>query len=712
MTDPEQRSPPASPSPARDPAAGGAGTSLVRRLWHNERRLRITTTLLGIVLCAAAGTFALHRSGGGLVALSYDIPFLVRDAGGAEDIRIVYLDELAGDVLDRRVQASLLDALREAGARAVLYDIIFDREWPDPEVDASFAAAIRRFRGVDEEGNPVAGAKSGKVLLACGREQFEQAGVIGERLIPPTDLLLAAAGDDFGLVALSHTDYVVRELVNGSIDEPSMAWKAAVALGADLEGSERLSERWINYAGPPTDPDEEDAVASIYSFPASVVLGDLNPSLLRDSIVIVGGKPGIVSPMLGEDLFRTPFHALDFRGRLPYMSGVEIQANVLANLLQGNWLERTSHSSDLVLIVAVALLSGLGLARLRPFPAILVAVAGVVFLALAGVTVMHFGGTWFPWTVAAFVQLPVALVGSVASHFYIERFFRAKLTEEQEKLRDAFERYVSPQMLHRILGEDFHLKLGGEKVEAAILFTDIESFTEMCQIVRDPETIVENLNGYLERTTHHVFEHDGVVIKYIGDAIFAAWGVPFADADAAPKAVRAAWKLFEHAKFVLEGRELRTRVGIHFGEVVAGNIGSSRHIDYTLIGDSVNLASRLENLNKMLETSLLLSEEVIARLGDEFRTRRVGRFRVKGRQDETIVHELLGPASDAVATGWVETYNEALAAFEEGDRVKALERFRETDRTRLGGDGPSRFFLKLIQSGEEVPDGVVELREK
>ncbi|MGV3658634.1 MAG: adenylate/guanylate cyclase domain-containing protein, partial [Prosthecobacter sp.] len=285
--------------------------------------------------------------------------------------------------------------------------------------------------------------------------------------------------------------------------------------------------------------------------------------------------------------------------------------------------------------------------------------------------------------------------------------------KEQEKLREAFSKYLSEPMLKRLTQEGFHLDPGGDKAQAAMMFTDIESFTDMCQRVRDPERIVENLNGYFERTTGHIFDHDGIVIKFIGDAIFAAWGVPFDDELAPVKSVRAAWKLYENAKLIVGGDELRTRVGLHFGEVVAGNIGSSRHIDYTLIGDAVNLASRLESLNKALGTNILLSESVHAHLGDEFCTRRVGQFRVKGRQDITTVYELLGPASQTELPAWAATYHTALEAFEKGDPFKARKIFVEADQSRgRHGDGPSQFFLNFISSGEKSAAGVVELREK
>jgi adenylate cyclase len=289
-----------------------------------------------------------------------------------------------------------------------------------------------------------------------------------------------------------------------------------------------------------------------------------------------------------------------------------------------------------------------------------------------------------------------------------------KLDAEQMRLREAFSKYLSPRMLERFTDEDFQLDPGGDKTHAAMMFTDIENFTNICQRVRDPLHIVEHLNGYFQRTTDRVFNHDGGVIKYIGDAIFAAWGVPFADEHAAVKSVRAAWELHENAGLKIGGESLRTRVGLHYGEVVAGNIGSTKHIDYTLIGDAVNLASRIEGLNKALGTSILLSESVRKLIGDEFCTRRVGQFRVKGRIDVTTVYELLGPTSNTESPEWARSYEAALAAFEIGDRRAAKDLFEQTNRLRLdsNGDGPSKFFLEYLTKSDGNHSTIVDLQEK
>jgi adenylate cyclase len=683
---------------------------VVRR---TERGTRAVVAFIGAVLTVAAGIGALSRIGEPLVLLSYDLPFILHRAAGTDAIRIVYLDELDKQTLDRRPQASLLDRLGEAGVKIVVYDLIFDLPSEDPEVDKEFAAAIRRFRGVDEAGNPVPGKPRRHVFLACGRKTFQVTGMVGEQLVPPNDTLLNAA-DDFGLVAMDDQSYMIRKLATGTPDEPAMIWKAAQAAGAGLDETSRMDTRWMNYTGPPRDSARLAGTNPIPSCQAASLMdGKVGQWFLQDKIVLVGSEPGIVGDALGKDLFETPFHRFQIFGKIPFTSGVEVQANALSNLIQHNWLIRSTPRFDLRLITAAGLFIGILFSLIRPTVAIFTALMMILITVAAGVFAVHFRGLWFPWSVIAFLQVPVALVWGIASNSYIERFFRIRLTEEQEAIRRAFSKYLSPQMLDRLTAEGFSTDLGGEKVEAAMMFTDLENFTHMCERVQDPQKIVETMNTYFERTTSGIFEDDGVVIKFIGDAIFAAWGAPIPDPQAANKAVHAAWHLFENARLVIDGDELKTRIGIHFGEVVAGNIGSSRRIDYTLVGDAVNLASRIEGVNKMLGTHILMSDAVARRLDGGFRTRRVGSFRVKGRTEPVEVHELLGPALQDSPPDWLTAYHAALSQLENNDLDGALAGFTAVDAMRESqGDGPSRFFMERIQSGDIIENGLVELKDK
>lgn len=682
---------------------------LIRR---SERGTRIAVAVLGALITSLVGFAALSRLGEPLVMLGYDLPFIIHRAGDSKDIRIVYLNELDKHALDRSQQAELLDRLGEAGAKMVVYDLIFDLPSGDPQVDLEFAAAMRRFRGVDDTGEAIPGAERRYVFLACGRKTFQVTGAFGEQLIPPNDTLLDAA-DAFGLVAMDDRTFMIRKLATGTPDEPAMVWHAAIAAGADLDDATRMDSRWMNYAGPPEDKRKPDAAHAIPSCPAASVLdGRTDPAFFRNKIVMVGGEPGVVGEALGKDLFETPFHRFQIRRKVPFMSGVEVQANALANLIQGNWLVRSSPRSDLCLVSIAGIILGTGLSLLRPAGGILVAIMLVAGFAAAGVVSVRFGGFWFPWSVSAFLQVPVALGWGVASNLYVERHFRIKLSEEQQAIREAFSKYLSPQMLDRLTQEGFATDLGGEKVEAAMMFTDLENFTNMCERIGDPQRIVETMNRYFERTTAGIFAHDGVVIKFIGDAIFAAWGTPIHDPDSAAKAARAAWDLFENDKLIIEGDVLRTRIGIHFGEVLAGNIGSSRRVDYTLIGDAVNLAARLEGVNKTLGTHILMSDAVVQRLDASFRKRRVGTFRVKGRREPVVIYELLGPAIEDSEPEWLVAYHDALALMEANDPKAAAGFSRVIALRNDRRDGPSAFLLEQLRIGAVGEHGIVTLLEK
>jgi adenylate cyclase len=257
------------------------------------------------------------------------------------------------------------------------------------------------------------------------------------------------------------------------------------------------------------------------------------------------------------------------------------------------------------------------------------------------------------------------------------------------------------------------MKVGGEKIHGAMMFTDLENFTNMCERVGDPERIVATLNDYFERTTCHIFDDDGVVIKFIGDAIFAAWGAPLPEPRSALKAVRAAWKLAHSAKLEIDGVELQTRIGVHYGEVVAGNIGSARRVDYTMIGDAVNLSSRLESLNKTWGTNILISEEVREQVTGEFRTRLVGKLKVKGRKEITVVHELRGPLAEGGGDeDWLALYHQALDALQANQPEQAKEFFLAAQAAKGAPDGPSTFYLKRLEEGDPIADGVVQMTEK
>src|SRR5436190_12306821 len=215
-------------------------------------------------------------------------------------------------------------------------------------------------------------------------------------------------------------------------------------------------------------------------------------------------------------------------------------------------------------------------------------------------------------------------------------------------------------MADKIANSDFDLRPGGEIVEATVIFTDLENFTTLSEDL-DPSEVSAILIAYFEQTTRCILEKKGTIIKYVGDAVMAAWGAPIDEPAHASRAAEAACDLRALTEIEVRGRKLRTRIGVNSGKVLAGNLGSSFRFDYTMIGDTTNFASRLESLNKYLGTQILISEAVREQLDGKFNTRRLREFRVAGKTRSVIIHELLCRCDDRSGEqNWIQIFEEGL----------------------------------------------------
>ena len=225
------------------------------------------------------------------------------------------------------------------------------------------------------------------------------------------------------------------------------------------------------------------------------------------------------------------------------------------------------------------------------------------------------------------------------------------LAEARQKrwLRGAFNRYVSPAVVESIVNNPSALELGGQEVQATIFFSDLANFTSFSERL-PPKELVAFLNEYFTPMTNIILEHRGALDKFIGDAIMAFWGAPLPLENHAQYACDAALKMKETIAGLQEGwrqRELpllEARMGIHSGPVVAGNVGSRERFNYTVLGDTVNLASRLEGANKFYGTTILISEDTFQLAGPAFLARELDLIRVKGRQAPVKIYELIGKA--------------------------------------------------------------------
>jgi adenylate cyclase len=226
--------------------------------------------------------------------------------------------------------------------------------------------------------------------------------------------------------------------------------------------------------------------------------------------------------------------------------------------------------------------------------------------------------------------------------------------KERDKLRTTFGKYMTQTVMEHLLSGK--VQLGGESLEVTILFTDIRSFTSISEKMH-PQQLVALLNEYFTEMVGIVMQEDGVVDKYIGDAIMAVFGAPVPKPGDAVHAVRAAVRMRRalvtlNQRLVARGLPpLRTGIGIHTGEVVAGNIGSEKRMEYTVIGDAVNLASRLESSTKELGVNVLVSEDTYERTKHEIDVRPVREITVKGRKQPVMTYEVLGLKGDVALVG-------------------------------------------------------------
>lgn len=319
--------------------------------------------------------------------------------------------------------------------------------------------------------------------------------------------------------------------------------------------------------------------------------------------------------------------------------GVEIHATMLDNLLAGDFLRDVPAGAVWLWILLLALAAGVGAASARNGWQSAAAAAALIPLpTLAGFAAWQAG---FVLPVAgASAGAVVALLGGAVVNFVLEG--RQKMF-----IKGAFKHYLSAEVIEKIMRDPDSLKLGGERRELTIFFSDLQGFSTISERL-GPEDLTKLLNDYLSDMTDIVMEEGGTLDKYEGDAIIAFWNAPLAQSDHAVRAVRASVrcqrKLAERrAEFEQRtGAVLKMRIGLNTGPVVVGNMGSSNRFDYTVLGDAANLASRLEGANKALGTYLMIAESTWAQTNGAFPGRELGLLRVVGRKTPVRVFEATG----------------------------------------------------------------------
>ncbi len=649
-----------------------------------------------LVVLALGATGVLDRPE--LWAYDWRLRWTARPETVSKDIVLVEINEGSIQVLEpvvgrwpwpRKLHAMLIDYLHRGSPKAIVFDIGFwekeregqysflGEEITGAQSDQALADAARRAGNVillaesvnsghvplDEDGKPVARAWSAPpyrlgpdveerpVIVFPYDELTKSAAAVGHNFLPfdfdgparrmppfirQGDRYLPSLGMAAALLAL---DVKPGEVVleGDTLRVRDQVIPLVPTRVPDGAGGSRLQRSMmINYLAPPTNVAGERPYAS---FSASDLLrsqgqllegaaADVDPAQFKDKIVFVGTSAAGLF-----DVFQTPFGER-------VMPGIQLHASVADSVLSNRFIRIAPDFTRMLAVVLAAVAIGLTAA----FLSFNVGAAITVAIALAW--------TWF--TVSAFrdglwlnlfqpvLVMAVALFGGTTYRYFVE-------DREKRKVKKLFGRYVSKDVYNQLLEHPEQAELGGARREMSVLFSDIRGFTTVTE-KGNPEELVAQLNEYFSRMVDIVFRHQGTVDKFVGDMVMALFGAPLDDPQHADHAVTTAVDMVRelgelNRKWAAEGRaQLDIGVGINSGDMIAGNIGSSSIMSYTVIGDNVNLGSRLESLNKDYKTRIIISDATRARLSGAYDIRPLGDVVVKGKTKPVAIFELKVPS--------------------------------------------------------------------
>jgi adenylate cyclase len=611
----------------------------------------------GTVLMLYFGIF------GNLQAKFSDLLFAPRPTSG--NIIIVAIDDKSIQKIgrwpwDRKVFAVVLEKLTSAAAIGI--DVTFSETSND---DGIFRQALLK--------NP-------QTVLAAEDNA-------GQKLLPAESLRSVTS---WGIVNLfSDSDNVVRRArLNDSFSAEILKKYYSATGGRELIPTGNI---FINYAG------------GAGYFPTvslvDILEGAEQPDFAGKIILI-----GATAPDLHDEVLTPVSHGKS-------MAGVEAHANILDTVLTGKYLnpERQTVTGIQILVLVLIISLVWGLKGMRA--GIALSVAAVIGYLLSAYMAFDRGIVR-----GGFYVLFAIISSTIFSLIY--RYI--SLRKQKQFIQKAFGNYVSKPVMKEIIRNPKSLKLGGEKRKMTVLFSDIAGFTTLSENL-PPEKLSKALNAYLSRMTEVVFKNNGVVDKFIGDAVMAFWGAPISDPDHAYNACKAALEMqdaIDEIRPELENLgfgKFSVRIGINSGDMTVGNMGSDSRFDYTVLGDNVNLSSRLEGLNKEYETKILIGEGTHELVKDKIGSRLIDTVAVKGKKTGVKVYELLSLRAPMKSGRGNLAFEQALSAYQKGQFKTAGKLFANFLKSNPA-DGPSKTFVnRCRQFMAEKPenwDGIYRATSK
>ncbi|WP_438348040.1 CHASE2 domain-containing protein [Paenibacillus sp. FA6] len=528
------------------------------------------------------------------------------------------LEDLGSWPWSRSIHAGLIDTLTQGNPAVIAFDVTFPTRSDDIESDHAFEDAVSRAGNVilPAYGTFAPSAKPGDIEALGLSEPYPE--------------LKEAAGAVAHINTMPDRDHVVRKsLYSFNYDGqsiPSFAWS--------------VYQMYMEGTGESANPEKlplddfgrfhisySDAPQEYEAIPYSAVLsGEVPAEYFENRIVLIG--PYAVG---FKDDYLTP---LSGKGT---SYGVEIHANIVQELLDGDFKKVLDWKWNVAILLVTAVIAYYLFRRLKLLYSFL-AVASIIGVFMMGGSYIYGKGT--------IISLGYVIPFLIVSCIVVICFRYVQELLEKRRVTDIFGRYVAPQVVNQILKSgDEGLKLGGSRRELTILFVDIRGFTTLSEIT-EPEEIVEILNEYLDLTANCIFQYDGTLDKFIGDATMAIFNAPLMLEDHPMKAVQAAWAMKEGSVAVEEkliarfGFGVKFGIGIHTGPAVFGNIGSKTRMDYTAIGDTVNTAARLESYAK--PGQIIISEATYEAVQEKVTATSLGEIKVKGKEQGISIYALEG----------------------------------------------------------------------
>lgn len=650
-----------------------------------------------------------------------------KSSQASEDIVLFLVDQKSLDIYEkeqalswpwpRQIYSAIIGYCQNAHVKALVFDLIFSESSSygvedDQDFSKTMARAGNVFLPVFLSRKEKSGEETAVQYLkrfSVGKERLPPKAIIPFRSfnLPLKTFILASRGvgnvnfapDDDGIYRRLPLLFGYKNLFLPSLP---LAVADFVKEKQKIEAVplDRSGQMIIRFYGP-AGTYKSYSIASIINSYAQIEEGKV-PQIpakeFKGKIVLVGGTaPGLY------ELRPSPFSAV--------YPGVEIIATAIDNLLRENFVRLPSDVLVFLLLGFLSLLTGLGTTWLQGlWKTILFFIFCLAFPALAA-WLAYSQGYWLVFVAPEFAVLLSFIGGSLLNYSFEGR--------QRRFIKNVFRHYLNPHVIERIIENPKLLQLGGEKREITSFFSDVAGFTAISENL-SAEELVKLLNEYLSEMTDIILSVGGTLDKYEGDAIIAFWNAPLEQPNHALRACRAALKCQQRLHELRPdyqrrfGHQLSVRIGINSGAAVVGNMGSQRRFDYTAMGDTVNLASRLEGACKYYKVPILVGEETFRKVKDNILCREVDLIQVVGRKKPTHVFEVVGEKGKVSASEIekISNFEKALEVYRKGKWGRAFTLFRAIEDDMLTEVYVKR-CQRFIESGPpEGWTGVYQLREK